>query len=246
MKILEYRENSTECLRLFQKLLDFKTEVCLWQPMQEKKVQDFFELTTISKEPLALNFIITRDKKIQFNESRIFCYCESEAFIYSSNVIAIGKSRISIEMPFFLMMLDEYEQKLMSNNNWDALITIVKGIKLPEAKDYMKTKTFLSEEEKFQLIREAPRGMAKEQKPVWVSLDSSENFIEMKLYDLSKGGMALVTEDDTRKFDKDTQILIHQIGEDKFSEPMVGIIRSVGHPPGAADKFKLGIQFLDK
>ena len=196
MKVLEGRSNIAQISQVFEKVLKQDMEICLWQKSSDyttNRIQYCFSLSTFTKNPSMLNFSQVVEKKIDFKMGKCFCYCASLGFICTAGIIAFGKTKISLELPTMLILLNEDEKKLVESNNWVELTKIFKKAKTKKIDDISNVKRSLSEDERYKNVREAPRGKARENILVKIAkkIKHQTEIREFLLLDLSKGGLAI-------------------------------------------------------
>ena len=102
----------------------------------------------------------------------------------------------------------------------------------------------LSEEDKkFANKRNAPRAKPKDGKIV--KIHTATGIGEFDLYDLSTGGMSIIT---TRveDFSEQSEISIEGFDDKSFEQPMKAIVRGVRDIKDLLGQYKIGLQFMDE
>jgi hypothetical protein len=249
MRVLSQVKDTREFDLVIKRVHAEELEVCLWQKMshiETTRVQYRFLLKSFSKDPDLLNFDQVSGEEVDFKKTKMFFYCEGLGIIFSSNVAAIGKSKISLFKPDLMFLLNEDEKELVGENDLSALAGIFKETKIPFIQKDLTLKKKHSEDEIYKNVRETPRGKAQDYKLVKVAKDVGQTRFEkdFQLYDLSQGGMGVFCKDQGF-FEVDLEIEVLSVGLEVFDLPVKGIVRSVNQIPGEAAMFKVGIQFLD-
>lgn len=104
----------------------------------------------------------------------------------------------------------------------------------------------LEEEDKlFASRRSSPRARPKNEKWVKVQVGEEEEIHRLKLYDLSRGGMSFVTQDNDI-FSRGSAVFVVGFEEFDLDDPLVGEVMSL-RPMSDVDEFewKVGVKFSD-
>lgn len=102
----------------------------------------------------------------------------------------------------------------------------------------------LSEEDKlFADKRDAPRARPTQGKVVFIKTSTDEDSFD--LYDLSMGGMSVITSK-VASFSEQEEVCVLGFDDKRFEEPLKAIVRSVRDIEDLLGQYKVGLQFLEE
>lgn len=110
--------------------------------------------------------------------------------------------------------------------------------------EIVASQSLSEEDKKFADQRTTPRAKPKEGKVVRVSASGGELAL-FTLYDLSTGGMSIVT-GDINDFSEQEEISVIGFNEKTFEGPVKAIVRSIRDIDDLVGQYKVGIQFLEE
>jgi c-di-GMP-binding flagellar brake protein YcgR len=110
--------------------------------------------------------------------------------------------------------------------------------------EIVASQSLSKEDEVYANQRKTPRAKPKEGKVVRIVIDEGELLL-FTLYDLSTGGMSIVT-GDINDFSEQEEISVIGFDEKTFEEPVKAIVRSIRDIDDLVGQYKIGIQFLEE
>lgn len=268
MKVITSNTDFIAYRKIFKHLKANHCPLVVWQLMDEgKREVTNSRLNSFHNESKLLHFELNGTK---FNPSLpIYCYAEDGQLIFKTAVHEVSEKYLSLVVPNEIKIIGESEEKVIRAQIGRDLSTVwrVKRLnldKIDEGPDYIRVKSMaqrssrdqdflnsefdgvsLDEEDRiFADKRESPRARPKVDKWVKVQPAGDSTIHRFKLFDLSRGGMGFVVEDNDL-FPKGTEV--HVLGFDEFDldDPLVGQVMSLR--PINEDEFewKVGVKFND-
>lgn len=244
--------------KIFSNLLEKNCILVLWQLLDEGKRDVFHsQLFSFNKKLELLNF---RPVGVKFNpDLPVYCYVGFGNFIFKTSIHSIDAYGLTIKLPKELKALEDSEAKnIRSEINRDAP-AFFKGSeykpvktmaeRTPRDQDLLNLEfdsMSLEEEDKlFASRRSSPRARPKNEKWVKVQVGEEEEIHRLKLYDLSRGGMSFVTQDNDI-FSRGSAVFVVGFEEFDLDDPLVGQVMSL-RPMSDVDEFewKVGVKFSD-
>lgn len=265
MKIITAETDFLAYQRIFKHLKANKCPLVIWQPQPEGRSVLHSYLNSFHQETKLMHLDKSQDIKL-FDEIPVFCYSEQIQMIFKANIFDLSERYFSLHMPTEVKILEELEASKVTVRGMD-FSTIWRskrlGIEqLNEGPDYYKVKSMsqrsnrdqdllntefdgvsLDEEDRiFAEKRESPRARPKIDKRVKVKLKSADQIFNLKLFDLSRGGLGFVAEEEGR-FPKGEIILVTGFDGFDLDDPMVGTVMSIRPIDGEMSAWKVGVKF---
>jgi hypothetical protein len=201
----------------------------------------------------------------------LFCYFEEGQLIFKTNILEIRESVFTVTVPSEIKYLEDPERILLKgqmgidlNSEWHRVRRLNVGISEEPLGGYMKVKSLgsrttrdqeflhtefgslsLDDEDKmYAAVRESPRARPSIDK--WLKLKISYlDFVhELRLFDLSRGGLSFVVQD-ADLFPKGIEVCVIGIDSHELDDPLIGKVMSVRPIDESQLEWKIGIKFED-
>lgn len=255
--------------KIFKQLMANQSDLVVWQlsPDNGQRQISHSRLNAFHMESGKLFFQFESKKQIH-DDLPLYCYSEDGALIFKASIQDVYETNVSVSLPAEIKLLEDPEVIQIRGTTGQDYSTVWKSKKLDTTPvvhelDVMRVKTMaqrstrdqellnnefgltLDEEDKmFADKRESPRARPKNDKWVKVAKLQGDGPVIFKLFDLSQGGMAFVTFDET-EFTKGTEIHIVGFNDFDLDDPLVGKVMSIRPIDGATSEFKIGVAFTE-
>lgn len=265
MKVITAETDFLAYQKIFRYLKANHCQLVVWQSITGKREVSQSFLNSFHTESKLLHFDLNGAK---FSPSHpIFCYIEEGQIIFKTTVHEVADRYLSLEVPQEMRIIEETEEKVIRQQVSAHINTVwrVKRLdleRLDEQPDYIRVKSMsersnrdqdflnhefdgvsVDEEDRiFADKRESPRARPKADKWVKVKLAEVDQVHLLKLFDLSRGGMGFITEQNDA-FPKGS--IIHVVGFDTFDldDPLIGKVMSLRPLNDAQFEWKVGVKF---
>jgi hypothetical protein len=254
--------------KIFKQLMANQSDLVIWQlsPENGERQISRSRLNAFHMESGKLFVQVDSQNKVKAFLP-LYCFAEDGPLIFKANIQDISDSNVSLSMPDEIKVLEDPEVVHIHGCTGHIINTpIIKRIDvspIDTSLDIMRVKSMaqrssrdqellnnefglsLDEEDKlFADKRETPRARPKVDK--WVKLAQLQGSgpIIYKLFDLSQGGMAFVSFDES-EFAKGSEIHIVGFNDFDLDDPLVGNIMSIRPIDGELSEFKIGVKFSD-
>lgn len=258
MKVILPESDIEAYQKIFNDLLEKNCILVLWQ-LTEYGQRDVYhsQLHSYNKKLELLNF---KPNGIKFHpELPVYCYVGYGNLIFKTSIHSIDAYGLTIKVPKELKALEDSEAKNIRSEITRDAPAFFKGSEYRPVKtmsertvrdqDFLNLEfdsMSLEEEDKFFANkRSSPRARPKSEKWVKVQVGEDEEVHRLKLYDLSRGGMSFVTQDNDI-FARGSAVFVIGFEDFDLDDPLVGKVMSL-RPMGEADEFewKVGVKFTD-
>lgn len=238
----------------------------IWQGHPEGRTIVHCVLNSFHDESKLMHLDKIADAKF-YEGLPIFCYVEQFQMIFKSELFDFAEKYFSIYMPKELKVIEEREARKVVIPGMD-FSTLWKSKRLKveeidETQDYYRVKSMsqrsnrdqellglefgvsLDEEDRlFADKRESPRARPQGNKKVKIQKLDGEMVHKLKLFDLSRGGLAFLS-DLNGMFSKSEKLMVTGFDEFDLDDPIFGVVMSVRPVDEAQDEWKIGIKFED-
>ncbi|WPU67173.1 PilZ domain-containing protein [Peredibacter starrii] len=266
MRVIKSDSGHLAYQKIFKHLLKHHSRIIVWQVLDSgERVISESRLNSFHLDQGLLNFVTPTGKLDELNP--MYCYAEEGQLIFKSGIFEIKGQVMTLNLPGEIKLLEDQDVNLIHGQIGMDLKPIWKTKRIdldaPEEdeSDVLKVKSmaerssrdqeFLNnefalsideEEAMYADKRESPRARPKKEKWVKVKVDGSPEVHFLKLFDLSRGGIAFVAME-MEKFPKGNTI--HVVGFDEFDldDPLVGKIMSHRPIDETQIEFKVGVKF---
>jgi hypothetical protein len=255
--------------KVFKQLVAAQSNIVLWQvsPQSGGRQISHCQINNFNFESNKIFFQFNVNGFLS-DSLDLYGYVPDAGFIFKSWIEEIRESSLTIKIPDEIKLLDDQELiqihgsigldlpdiwklKTMDLGLDEGLSDIwrVKSMAQRSTRDQdLLNEEFsmsLDEEDRlFASQRESPRARPKGDK--WVKVDnfSGNGAVLYKLYDLSRGGMGLISSIDANFF-KGQDIKILGFNEFELDDPLFGQVMSVRPIDNSQIEFKVGVKFSD-
>lgn len=256
--------------KIFKQLMADESTVVVWQVSPETGQRNITDskINALHFESGKIFFDVSSS---ELKDSLpLYCYAEAGPLIFKTDIHEILDNNLGVAVPQEIKMLEDPEVVQIRGSIGRDMTDIWKVKRLSDQKDeipseVMKVKSMaerssrdqellnnefdppvnLDEEDKlFADKRESPRARPKIDKFVKVAKIRGSGPEIFKLFDLSRGGMGFITEDESF-FSKGEEIHVVGFNEFDLDDPLVGKIMSIRPIDGAPSEFKIGVKFSE-
>ena len=241
--------------KFFTDLLKQEAEVVVWQvsTVDGKRKIHRSVLTSFKYEQGRLHFQDKEGKNFDFADDVLFCWAEKDGVIFKSKPMPAEGGGLSLELPAELRFLEGPELNVIKGatvlkTNIEAWhVKRLPGQRSGHDQEILQqgldAMSMAEEDKLFADKREAPRVRAKGNKKLMVCLaDRPETALEHILFDLSRGGLAFVVEEE-KLFHKGDTVHVLEIEKSRLDSPLVGEVMSV-RKLDDEDGYKVGVKFV--
>jgi hypothetical protein len=256
--------------KIFNNLQSNDCPLVIWQydPSEDKRYINESRLNSYSLESKLMHLSFFKSSKLQ-KVLPLYCYSEEGQIIFKTSIHEIKEGYFSLTLPKEIKVLEDLERddlhvKIGINLNADYMRVKRLNFGTPEipygghmrlksmAQRSKRDQEFLNEEfgilsvdeedKLFASQRETPRARPKVEKWVRIKIEGSEEILNLKLFDLSQGGMAFVALDE-KIFPKGITIYLMGIDSRELDDPLVGKIMSHRPIDELQIEWKIGVKF---
>ena len=266
MKVINSDTGFLAYQKIFSSLMANQVPLMVWQVASEtgKRSVSETKISAFSLESKSLHLECKKEFPIDPGQLMYF-YSQEAQLIFKTSLQEMRDLNFSVSIPSEIQLLDEpdYAQLAprlrLGQSEWrvkrigfgdnELGLDIIKVKSMSERssrdQDFLNQEfhpiSLDEEEKKFAGQREAPRARPKVDKKVKILM--KDDVRTFKLFDLSQGGMAFITES-SDGFENGSQV--HIVGFDEFNldDPLVGTIKNVRSIEGTVE-FKIGVKFDD-
>jgi|SRR5690606_13799808 len=265
MKIITADTDFLAYQKIFRHLKANRCPLLIWQPGPEGRSVLHSYLNSFHRETKLMH-LDKNQEMILYDEIPVYCYSEKIQMIFKANIFDLSDRYFSLHMPTEIKIIEEVEAKKVKVKGMD-FSTIWRskrlGIEqLDEGPNYYKVKSMaqrsnrdqdllnsefssvsLDEEDRlFADKRESPRARPAIDKRVKVKLKNIDQIFNLKLFDLSRGGLGFICEAETL-FPKGEQILVTGFDDFDLDDPIIGTVMSARLIDGENYEWKIGVKF---
>jgi hypothetical protein len=258
--------------KIFKQLMANQSKLVVWQISPENGERNITQsrLNAFHMESGKLFFEVDRQSIVDDNLP-LYCFAEDGLVIFKTTIHDISEKNISASIPTEMKVLEDPEVVRIKTSTGEDLAKPWKTKRLDTSPihkpgtthDVMRVKSMaqrttrdrdmlnnefgLSVDEEDKLYadkRESPRARPKDDKWVKVAKLQGDGPDTYKLFDLSQGGMAFVTFDES-EFIKGSAVHIVGFNDFDLDDPLVGKVMSIRPIDGAQSEFKIGVSFSE-
>jgi len=256
--------------KIFSGLLTNNCSLVIWQldSILNRRYISESKINTFSLETKILNFGPFDTQMLQLSLA-VYCYSEEAQIIFKTTIKEIRETSFSLVLPKEIKILEDEERDQLLGQigiNLNAYDTRIKRMNfgIPEliyevgakiksmAQRTSKDQDLLlhefgpisidEEDSLFASKRETPRARPKNEKWVVVKLTDTMKTYRFKLFDLSQGGMGLITIDQTA-FPTGSTIYLLGIDNHLLDDPLIGKVMSQRPVDQTELEWKIGVKF---
>lgn len=263
MKVLHPDSGFAEYQKVFKQLLKTNSRIVVWQVFPENGRRVINE-TILSSYKIDTQMLYLESVSDYLDPSLpLYCYVEDGQYLFKSSLKEVRDDVFSTLFPPEIRLLDLEDFKIIhktigvdistvwsGRSSWshqkDETI-VVKSMSERSSRDqeYLNQEFDLTLDEEDKMYadkRESPRVRPKAQKLVKVVLKGEEEENLYDLFDLSRGGMAFIT-NIPEKYPKGSEVLV--VGFDAFDldDPLIGKVMSHRPLDNSQSDVKVGIKF---
>lgn len=268
MKVIKSDSSGVQILKkILKEIHSHDCTLIIWQFNPETKERRISEskINSVQFEDGKLNLIRPREYDMSSNLPLYF-YSEEEQVIFKSEITELKDNLFSVQSPLEIKLLDEDDVSPVTNSKGINITTVWKSRRsnyIENAEpDILRVKSlaerttrdqdFLNQE--FQRVsldeedrifadkRESPRGRPVEDKHVKVETVVDNKIHELKIFDLSRGGIGLVVKDLT-SFPKGSKIKILSFDDFTLDDPLIAEVMSHRPIENEEQEVKVGCKF---
>ncbi len=272
MKVFNQENGFLIYQKIFSHLQANNCPLVVWQfdPSIEKRFINESKVNSYNLETKLIHLSLGQSSEFK-SSLPLYCYSEEGQVIFKTEITELRGSSFSLIVPQEIKVLDDSERDQLKsqigidlNRDYMKVKRLNLGVSGPHLGGYMKLKTmsqrshrdqdFLKEElgilsvdeedKLFASQRETPRARPKIEKWVTLKLSDSENLYNLKLFDLSQGGMAFISLD-AKIFPKGSVVYLMGIDAHQLDDPLVGKVMSQRPIDEFEVEWKIGVKFED-
>ncbi len=270
MKVINSDTGTAEYQRIFRFIQRNQFPLTTWQLHDGKRIIGTTSLASFHLKNLSVAFTFLEQFSLD-PSLPLYFYSENLQFIFKTEKSEIRGSQLVTAFPLEIKLLDESETIESFNKlgvdistTWRTQKLVLEGpevystymgrVPKPMAERSSRDQNFLKDEfdmlsldeedKKFADKRESVRVRPKAGKIVKVMLKDDPNIHVMRLFDLSQGGLAFISQD-LGPFPKTSEVIVIGFGEFDLDDPLVGMIMSHRPVDESEREFKIGIKFND-
>ena len=259
MRVLSPQIDMKSYQKIFSHLEGNKSTLVIWQTSSEGS-REIVQATLKNYQEVERKFSCYLAEIKNFQTTLpIYCYGEDAQFIFKSTIESLIGNEMTLAYPATIKLLEEPDVIIIRGQLGNHLPDImkVKRLKIDDKPKSMNERSSrdqeflnhefegisLDEEDKLYADkREAPRARPNDDKWVKVKILGHSEIHNLKLFDLSRGGIGFIT-NDNEVFKKDQ--VVHIVGFDTFDldDPLVGTIVALRPLNDMQFEWKVGVKF---
>lgn len=211
----------------------------LWQETNKKSIY----IAQVAKLDQSVVFRNSEDNDFKLNpDEEVFCFIESYFYLCKLQLQESILKEIEVIIPAKVAKLDEVSGQKLA----DGLFEILKKERISKREniisEVISSYSLLEEDNFFRDQRKEPRSRPKQGKIVHITIAEALEHYDM--YDLSQGGLSIVTPN-INLFNEMDRVQIDGFDGKYLEEPIIAEVKNVRDIDGDLGYYKIGLQFVE-